>query len=112
MDPKTEPKYLLIVTARNGLVVRNTPRAESVGGVKLRAESVGAQLYAFRIINVDGVQYAALIPRNPFQPEWVRVAEAGGSPAYVDVIPLTQAPNDRLVEAIERLTDAILKEKG
>lgn len=108
METKTEPKYLLIVTARDGLVVRNTPRPEGKGGVKLRAESVGAQLYAFRIINVDGVQYAALVPRNPFQPEWVRVAEAGGVPAYVDVIELAPSNSDRLVDAIERLTAAIL----
>lgn len=50
-----DPKYLLIVTAKDGLIVRNTPRSQKDGGVRLRAEPVGAQLYATQIINTDGV---------------------------------------------------------
>lgn len=106
------PKYLLIVIVPSGLIVRNTPRPESLGGVKLRVESVGAQLYAQSIHNIGGVDYALLVPRNPNQPEWVRVAEAGGVPKYVDIIPLEQTENDTVSQALNNIAQAISKLNG
>lgn len=101
-----EPKYLLIITAKDGLIVRNTPRSQKDGGVRLRAEPVGAQLYATQIINTDGVEYGLLVPRNPNQPEWVRISEGGGSMRYVDTIPLQPKADSALVDALYRLADS------
>lgn len=106
------PKYLLIVTAPRGLIVRNTPRPESEGGVKMRTESVGAQLYAQSLHNIGGVVYALLIPRNPNYPEWVRTAEAGGSPKYVDIVPLEQPEDDTVSEALNNIAQAIRELKS
>lgn len=83
-----EPKFLLIVTVPRGIVIRDTPRPEGAGGRAMRSAAVGAQLYAYDIHNIDGVDYARLVPQNPQKPEWIRVAEAGNSLQYVDVIDL------------------------
>lgn len=101
------PRYLLIVTTPSGLVVRNTPRPESLGGVKMRTESVGKQLYAQSLHNIGGVVYALLVPRNPNYPEWVRTAEAGGVPSYVDIIDLEQDKNDTVSDALNNIAQAI-----
>jgi hypothetical protein len=106
------PKYLLIVIVPNGLIVRNTPRPESQGGVKLRTEAVGAQLYAQSIHNIGGVEYALLVPRNPNQPEWIRVAEAGGTPKYVDIISLEQEGTDTVSQALNNIAQAIRELKN
>ena len=108
-----EPKFLLIVTASDGLIVRNTPRSQSAGGVRLRAEAPGAQLYARSIHNVGGAEYALLAnPRNPNnQPEWVRVSEASGATKYVDIIPLETSDVGQ-VAALNRIADALEKLAG
>jgi len=108
-----EPKYLLIVRAKAGLKVRDTPRPESEGGVARRSEPVGKQLYAYDIHWIGPVQYARLVPQNPLKPEWVRVAEADNSVVYVDVIALegsTGGDNGvgAIAAALNRIADALL----
>lgn len=103
-----EPKYLLIVKSPRGLIVRDTPRAESQGGRQMRSVSVGTQLYAYGIHNIGGVPYARLVPQNPQKPEWVRVAEADGSVEYVDAIDLEQDnATSKLASAITLLATAM-----
>lgn len=103
-----EAKYLLIVKVVKGLVVRDTPRPESQGGKSLRSVAVGGQLYAYGIHYIDQVPYARLVPLNPQQPEWVRVAEADGNTKYVDVIDLiTKDGSSDVAAAITHLADAI-----
>lgn len=100
-----EPKFVLIVIAENGIVVRDTPRSQTEGGIRMRAEAVGKQLLAFSIHNIGGVPYARLVPQNPQKPEWVRVAEADGVTRYVDVAPMTA--DGEAAAATEKLADAI-----
>lgn len=102
-----EPKFLLIVTTKDGLTIRNTPRPQSEGGVRLRVEAPGAQLYAQSIHNVGGAEYALLVPRNPNQPEWVRVSEASGAIRYADVIRLESSGGDSQTAALNRIADAL-----
>lgn len=73
----------------------------------MRAEPVGKVLSAFTIINIEGVDYAGLIPQNPLKPEWVRVAEADRSIVYVDVIPVSDAGNDDIAAALNRIAAAL-----
>jgi hypothetical protein len=103
-----ESKYQLIVKVSRGLVVRDRPAPDSQGARKMRAEPIGKILIAYTIINVDGVEYAGLIPQNPLKPEWVRVAEADHSIEYVEVIPLGESANQQISEgAVMRLADAV-----
>lgn len=103
-----EPKYLLIVKVPKGIVIRDTPRPESQGGKALRTVAIGTSLYAYSIINVEGVEYAQLVPQNPLKPEWLRVAEADHSLEYVDVLELeTQGENTALANAITLLATAV-----
>jgi len=103
-----EPKYLLIVKVARGLVVRDTPRPEGQGGRHLRSVAVGGNLYAYGIHFIDQVPYARLVPLNPQQPEWVRVAEADGNTKYVDVIDLqTNDSTSALADAVTLLATAI-----
>jgi hypothetical protein len=105
------PKHLLIVKQPRGLIVRDTPRAESEGSIRLRTEAVGKQLQAYSIHNISGVPYARLVPQNPTKPEWVRVKEADGSIEYVDVINLEEVPSG-LAEAVHHLARAIEAHKA
>ena len=108
--PGQDPKYLLIVKQPRGLIVRDTPRSQSEGGIQLRTEAVGKQLQAYGIHNINGVPYARLVPQNPLKPEWVRVKEADGSVEYVDVISLeNDVVNSQalVADAIRYLADAI-----
>jgi hypothetical protein len=103
-----EPKFLLIVKVSRGVTVRDTPRPQSQGGREMRTVAVGAPLYAYDIHNIDGVEYARIVPQNPQRPEWVRVAEADHSIGYVDVYPLEQSTEtSALVSAIRDLANAI-----
>lgn len=117
-----EPKYMLIVTERAGLIVLDTPRPQSQGAIRRRAEPVGKALYAYDIIPFGGVPYAYLVPQNAAKPEWVRVSEAGGVifdaagtvfsqvesvRAYVRVVRLVTNEKDVLAAAINNLADAI-----
>lgn len=103
-----KPKYLLIVKPASGLIVRDLPRPESQGAIRLRAEPKGRQLYAYDIHNFEGVPYARLVPRDPTRPEWARVKEADGLTVYADVIPIdAEESNGDLVDAIRYLADAI-----
>jgi hypothetical protein len=111
MMAQESPKYLLIVKQPRGLIVRDTPRPQSEGGIQLRSEPVGKQLYAYGIHNINGVPYARLVPQNPTKLEWVRVKEADGSIEYVDVISLEETPGD-LAEAIHHLARAIEAHKA
>lgn len=102
-----EPKYLLIVKVSKGLNILDTPRSQSQGARVRRAVPVGTPLDAYKIINIDGVDYAWLVPQNPLKREYVRVAEADHSIEYVDVIPLEDDSSSDLVRAIQALTVAI-----
>lgn len=102
------PKFLLIVKVAKGLVIRDTPRPQSQGAIAMRTVSVGKALYAYQIINIDGVPYARLVPQNPLKPEWVRVSEADHSIEYVDVIEMDATDsNSALTAAITSLTVAV-----
>jgi hypothetical protein len=103
-----EPKYLLIVKVPQGIIIRDTPRPQSQGGIERRRAGVGTTLQAYRIINVNGVDYAWLVPQNPLKAEWARVAEADGSIEYVEVLDL-EPENDGLAGAIRELARAIEK---
>ena len=103
-----EPQFLLIVKQPRGLVIRDTPRPESQGGKALRTVAVGTALYAYSLHNLEGVQYARLVPQNPQKPEWVRVVEADGSVEYVDVIEMEETGEQAsLVSAIRELADVL-----
>ena len=111
-----EPKFQLIVKVPAGLVVRDRPAPESRGAAKMRKEPVGKSLLAYTVINIDGVDYAGLVPQNPLRPEWVRVAEADHSIEYVEVIKLegdsaSQQVSDstvqRLADAVENMAEAL-----
>ena len=101
-----EPKYLLIVKVPQGLVIRDTPRPQSQGGIERRRVGAGTPLQAYRIVNVGGVEYAWLVPQNPQKAEWVRVAEADHSIEYVEVLDM-EPENDGLAGAIRELAAAI-----
>ena len=106
-----EPKYLLIVKVPQGIIIRDTPRPQSQGGIERRRVGVGTTLQAYRIINVNGVDYAWLVPQNPLKAEWARVAEADGSIEYVEVLDL-EPENDGLAGAIRELARAIVVMAG
>lgn len=108
-----EPKYQLIVRNKTGVVIRDTPRPQSEGGVARRTVPVGTTLMCYTILNVGGVDYAQLVPQNPLKPEWVRVAESDKSVIYVDVYPLEEeSTNDSIAKALNRIADAIEKLKA
>ncbi len=109
-----EPKYILIVKVPRGLVIRDTPRPQGQGGTNMRAVPVGTTLMCYDIHNIQGVDYARLVPQNPLRPEWVRVAEADHSIEYVDVIPIEtplNAESSALVSALNRIAEALEKIK-
>ena len=81
---KMEAKYLLVVKVRDGLIIRDTPRPASQGGIERRRVGAGSALMAYLIINIDGVEYAWIVPKDPQKPEWVRVDD--GNIEYVEVI--------------------------
>jgi len=107
-----EAKILLIVLPPAGLNIWDTPRPQSQGALLRRAVAKGTPLYAYRIVNFQGVPYAWLQPQDPNKPEWVRVAEADGVTKYVEIIQseVEPAPN-QLAQAIryaaDKLADAI-----
>lgn len=117
-----EPKYMLIVTEPAGWIILDTPRSQSQGAARRRAEPVGKVLYAYDIIPFGGVPYAYLVPQNTAKPEWGRVSEAGGVifdrsgevlnqvegvRAYVKVVRLATNARDVLAAAINNLADAL-----
>ena len=103
-----DAKYLLIVTAKNGLVARDTPRPQSEGGIQVGAPyPVGSQIFAYDIHNINGVPYARIVPRNPYKNEWVRTSETGGANPYADVVPLEDDSQNELAKAINNLAEAI-----
>ncbi len=117
-----EPKYMVIVTEPAGWLILDTPRPQSQGAIRRRAEPVGKPLYAYDIISISGVPYAYLVPQNAAKPEWGRVSEAGGVifdatrevfsqvesvRAYVKVVRLAASAKDVLAAAINNLADAI-----
>jgi hypothetical protein len=104
---ESRPRYLLIVKVPKGVVIRDTPRPESLGGRAIRTVSVGAPLYAHQIHVIEGVQYARLATKNQF-PEWVRVAEANGGMEYVDVIDLGEDEQLSLASSMKMLADSII----
>ena|SRR5688500_3145291 len=108
VNMEMQPSLLLVVTVRDGLLVRDTPRPESRGSKVLRKVSVGGQLYAYRIHHFENVAYARIVPINPQRPEWVRVAEADGEKTYVDVIELdVKDSTTAIADAITLLANAI-----
>lgn len=112
-----EAKFLLIVKVPRGVIVRDRPAPDSMGAARMRTEPVGKSLNAYIIVNIQGVDYAGLVPQNPLRPEWVRVAEADHSIEYVEVIKLegdsasqqvSDAAVQRLADAVDNMADAIL----
>jgi hypothetical protein len=101
-----QQKYMLIVKVPRGLIVRDRPGPEGAGARALRAEPVGKVMFAFHILNVEGVDYAALIPQNPLKSEWVRVAERDHSIEYVDVIPI-ESESVQIQDALLEIANAI-----
>ena len=97
-----EAKYLLIVKVPRGVIVRDRPAPDSMGAARMRTEPVGKSLMAYIIINIQGVDYAGLMPQNPLRPEWVRVAEADHSIEYVEVTELEKSSDNAMVEAVNR----------
>ena len=91
-----------------GVIVRDRPAPESQGAIRRRAEPVGTALNVDLTVNIDGVNYARLIPQNPLKPEWVRVAERDNSIVYLDLYPV-EATSDGQAGAINRLADAIFE---
>ena len=112
--PQIKPRYKCVVQVRAGMTSRDTPRAQNDGGMAMNLYKVGDTLYAFQILQVKGVPYAQIVPRDPMKPEWVRVAEADNSIIYLKVEDLY--PNEPenggdsadLTRAVYRLADAIL----
>jgi hypothetical protein len=102
-----EAKYLLIVKVPRGVIVRDRPAPDSMGAARMRTEPVGKSLNAYIIVNIQGVDYAGLMPQNPLRPEWVRVAEADHSIEYVEVIPREGTSTALSAEAVNRLADAV-----
>jgi hypothetical protein len=103
-----EAKYLLIVKVPRGVIVRDRPAPDSMGATRMRTEPVGKSLNAYIIINIQGVDYAGLIPQNPLRPEWVRVAEADHSIEYVEVIPLEASTTfSPIADALNRIAAAL-----
>ena len=102
MNQDPSPKFLLIVKVPRGIVIVDTPRAQSQGAQVRRAVAVGMPLEAYGIHNISGVDYARLVPQNPVKAEWVRVAEADHSIEYVDVIDLQ--PSNELSGLIQVLS--------
>lgn len=105
-----DAKFLLIVKVPKGLVVRDRPAPQAAGAANMRTEPVGKSLMALSIHNIQGVDYARLVPQNPLRPEWVRVAEADHSIEYVDVFPIeTESDYSEISIAINRLAEAVEK---
>lgn len=102
-----EAKYLLIVKVPKGIVVRDRPAPASMGAAQMRTEPVGKSLMAYIIINIQGVDYAGLVPQNPLRSEWVRVAEADHSIEYVEVMELEKGGNQKVADALNRIADAL-----
>ena len=100
-----EPKYLLVVKVRDGLIIREAPRP----GARERrpAVGVGSVLMAYLTINIDGVKYAWLVPKDPQKPEWVRVEDSDRE--YVEVIDIQpeQGGMSDVAEAIRYAADTL-----
>lgn len=118
-----QPKILLIVTEPAGWNILDSPRPQSSGAIRRRAEVVGKPILAYRIILVEGVPYAWLVPQDPNKVEWGRVSEKGGVllddkgnfkqqmegvKAYVRVEPLETTDENilSLTQAISELANA------
>ena len=79
-----EAKYALVCRVPQGLVIRDRPGPASAGAIERRKAGPNSILLAYHIINIDGVEYAWLVPKDPQKPEWVRVDD--GNIEYVEVI--------------------------
>ena len=103
-------RYLLIVTAPLGLIVRDMPGAESEGARKVRSERRGNKIMCARIVSIHGVPYGQVInSSNPTANEWVRIAEADLNTRYVEVVELGDATSggSAVADAINRLAAAV-----
>jgi hypothetical protein len=122
-----EAKYIIIVTEPAGWLIRDTPRPESQGAIRRRAEAPGAQPHAYEILPFDGVPYAYLVPQNSMKPEWARVGEAGsvifdedgnfvrqvaGIKSYVKVVPIVRPEENEIASALREVASAIRATKG
>ena len=106
-----QPKFLLIVIAPRGVIIRDTPRPQSEGGIQLRTVAVGKSLDCYDIHNIGGVPYGRLVPQKPGTTEWLRIKEADGTQPLVDVIELEDSETDSsLAKAITLLAKALMRE--
>jgi hypothetical protein len=111
--PLIKPRYKCVVQAKAGMTSRDTPRSQSDGGVAINNYPVGATIYAFQRLQVKGVPYMQIVPRDPMRPEWMREAEADNSVIYLKVSDLypsepADTGGDSLVAAVDRVANAIL----
>lgn len=114
--PQIKPRYKCVVFAKLGMTSRDTPRSQSDGGIAMNTYKVGDTIYAFQILQVKGVPYAQIVPRDPMKPEWIRVAEADNAIIYLKVTDLYPdeeqehhgGESDELARAVNRLADAVL----
>ncbi len=121
-----EAKFIVIVTEPVGWIIRDTPRPESQGAIRRRAEAPGQQLHAYEILSFDGVPYAYLVPQYAAKPEWGRVSEIGGVifdgdgnfqsqvdhvKSYVKVIPIVRPEKSDIASALHEIAQAILAKK-
>jgi hypothetical protein len=88
-------KFLLIITPQQGLYTLDTPRPRGEGAQTRRTLKKGDQVYAYDILNFQGVKYAWLVPADPLKPEWCRVAERGSNVnEYCEEIQLSTEEED------------------
>ncbi len=111
--PQLPIRYLIIITAPAGLKIMDTPRPQSQGAIVRRAEGKGSQLYAYKIINFAGVDYAMLVPRDPNKPDWMRMGEADRPRLYAEETDLLggDVDDDPIARALNNIADAIRSKK-
>ena len=102
-----EIKYVLY-SKTNRLPILDRPRPRSEGGNEKRYEAKGARLFAYEIVDIEGVPYASLVPRVPGQDEWVRVSEAGSEEMWCKVVEY-KTRETLIADALNRIADALEK---
>lgn len=115
--PAIKPRYKLTVMVKSGMTSRDKPGSQNDGANAMNTYAVGSpNLYAFQVIQVNGVPYAQIVPRNPTKPEWMRVAEADNSLIYLKVedlypnepVPQSGGSDALLISALTRIADQLV----
>lgn len=108
--PLPEPRYIILPLV--SCPIWDTPRSQALGAIKRRNAIIGKPLLVYDILVFDGgVEYAWLVPQDPTRDEWVRMAEAGGTPKYADRFPITSsgadASTNTLISVLREIKNAI-----